>query len=1057
MTRGRWVATFVLIGTTATCIDHQSPTSPAEPARLAVSAITQTLLTAGNNTVNQRIYTTASITPAPNALITVAVLGHNSSAAAAPPTLSGGGMTTWTVVATTSFDAVATPHKRLTVYRAMSASPGSGPITITFGGSQSNCQWIVSQWTGVDVSGVNGAGAIGQTAVNQADAVTGLSVALAAFANANNVGYGVFAVNKNAVAVTPGAGFTEVAEQPSGESPLSDLEAEWASGDNTIDASWVSSNAGALGVEIKASESGGGGGGVVSAAQSTVSASPASITAGGGPSTVTVMVKDASGNPISGAAVVLSATGTGNTLTQPAGTTDNNGVATGTLSSTMAESKTVSATANGTAMTQQATVTVTPGPVSASQSTVTASPSSFAPGGSATITVTAKDGNANPISGATVLLAATGAGSLTQPSTPTTASGVATGAFSSTVEGSVDISATIAGTAITQVATVQIASQPPASAIAHAVLTAGSSPVNQRVYTTASITPAPNALITVAVLGHNSSAAAATPTLSGGGMTTWTVVATTTFDNMATPHKRLTVYRAMSASPGSGPITITFSGSQSNSQWIVSQWTGVDGSGVNGAGAIGQTGTNRADAVTGLAVALAPFGNANNVGYGVFAVNKNVVAVTPGAGFTEIAEQPSAEGTLADLEAEWAGGDHTIDASWASANAGALGIEIKAGGGGPVGGTPTVVAFAGGGQTGLVGFAVNVPPAVLVRSASGTPIAGASVLFSVTGGGGSVTGSSALTDANGVARVGSWILATGTNTLSATVQNPTTTAGSPVSFSATGAPQRYHVDVRFVTSMTPSQQAAFTNAASRWETLIYGDVPDIAVSIPANWCEQGTPSLHETIDDIVIFALIVPIDGPDGILGQAGPCAIRSGSGFPVFGVMEFDAADVAILQADGQLDLVIEHEMGHVLGYGTIWESNVLVGAGGSDPRFVGPQALAAFDQVGGAAYVGNKVPVENCCGPGTRDSHWRESAMRAELMTGFLDAGVNPLSVVTTASMGDLGYQVNYAGSDPYLLTMSLMAQPARVRELGNDVLRLPVMEIDAAGTVLRVLTPQ
>src|SRR5947199_10873970 len=59
--------------------------------------------------------------------------------------------------------------------------------------------------------------------------------------------------------------------------------------------------------------------------------------------------------------MVLEATGGGNTLTQPSGSTDANGVATGTLSSTVAETKTVSATANGTAITQTATVTVTAG------------------------------------------------------------------------------------------------------------------------------------------------------------------------------------------------------------------------------------------------------------------------------------------------------------------------------------------------------------------------------------------------------------------------------------------------------------------------------------------------------------------------------------------------------------------------------------------------------------------------------------------------------------------------------------------------------------------------
>jgi len=59
--------------------------------------------------------------------------------------------------------------------------------------------------------------------------------------------------------------------------------------------------------------------------------------------------------------VVLAATGSGNTLTQPGGSTNASGVATGTLSSTVAETKTVSATIGGTAITQTATVTVTAG------------------------------------------------------------------------------------------------------------------------------------------------------------------------------------------------------------------------------------------------------------------------------------------------------------------------------------------------------------------------------------------------------------------------------------------------------------------------------------------------------------------------------------------------------------------------------------------------------------------------------------------------------------------------------------------------------------------------
>ena len=197
---------------------------------------------------------------------------------------------------------------------------------------------------------------------------------------------------------------------------------------------------------------------VVSASLSTVAAAPTTLTAGSGSATVTVTVKDGNGAPMSGATVVLAATGSGNTLTQPSGPTDVNGVATGTLSSTAAGTKTVSATANGTGITQTATVTVVAGPVSAGQSTVAAAPTSIVVGsGTATITVTAKDANGNRISGATVVLATTGSGNtLTQPSGPTNTSGVATGTLSSSVAEAKTVSATINGTGVTQTATVTV-------------------------------------------------------------------------------------------------------------------------------------------------------------------------------------------------------------------------------------------------------------------------------------------------------------------------------------------------------------------------------------------------------------------------------------------------------------------------------------------------------------------------------------------------------------------------------------------------------------------------
>jgi hypothetical protein len=110
---------------------------------------------------------------------------------------------------------------------------------------------------------------------------------------------------------------------------------------------------------------------------------------------------------------------------------------------------------------------------------------------------------------------------------------------------------------------------------------------------------------------------------------------------------------------------------------------------------------------------------------------------------------------------------------------------------------------------------------------------------------------------------------------------------------------------------------------------------------------------------------------------------------------------------------------MAHVLGFGTIWNAlGLLSGAGGSDPRFTGADATAEYNSIFGVAEA--SVPVENTGGLGTRDAHWRESVFDNELMTGLLNGGIeNPLSRITVASFGDLGYEVNLAAADPFSLS--------------------------------------
>ncbi len=110
-------------------------------------------------------------------------------------------------------------------------------------------------------------------------------------------------------------------------------------------------------------------------------------------------------------------------------------------------------------------------------------------------------------------------------------------------------------------------------------------------------------------------------------------------------------------------------------------------------------------------------------------------------------------------------------------------------GSGPGPSVPTALSKqAGDAQTGTVGTAVGIAPSVKVTDASNSGVAGVSVTFAVGSGGGSVTGATATTDANGVATVGGWTLgnAPGANTLTATAAG-TGIAGNPATFTATAA------------------------------------------------------------------------------------------------------------------------------------------------------------------------------------------------------------------------------------------------------------------------------
>ena len=223
----------------------------------------------------------------------------------------------------------------------------------------------------------------------------------------------------------------------------------------------------------------------------------------------------------------------------------------------------------------------------------------------------------------------------------------------------------------------------------------------------------------------------------------------------------------------------------------------------------------------------------------------------------------------------------------------------------------------------------------------------------------------------------------------------------------------FNVTFVFGANVTNGQKAIFEQAGARWSQVITGDLADVAVNKQNNLCGAGEPAYNGTVDDVVIYAEVGSIDGPGSTLAQAGPCLIRSG-GVTSYGVMSFDSADVNSFD----LASVILHEMGHVLGIGTLWPRFGLVnyssGSCPTAPRYSGSSARGEWNALGG----GGNIPVEQNGGGGTACGHWDEETFNAELMTGYVESGAMPLSKMTVSSLQDMNYTVNKGAADVYSL---------------------------------------
>ena len=325
----------------------------------------------------------------------------------------------------------------------------------------------------------------------------------------------------------------------------------------------------------------------------------------------------------------------------------------------------------------------------------------------------------------------------------------------------------------------------------------------------------------------------------------------------------------------------------------------------------------------------------------------------------------------------------------------------------------------------------------------------------------------------------------GTATITVTARDPDQLEATQSSAVAVlNVPGQFNLELDFRSPLSESNAEVFRNAAERWMSIL-GDseFPDMTIPESGEICIFGfcipigsncpAGASGDSVDELIIGASVVEIDGRGKILGRAGPCAFRD-SQIPFQGIMEFDVADLASMEEDGVLEDVILHEMGHVLGIGTRWDDlgllqNPSLGTDEEvDTHFSGPLTIEAFDNAGGADHTGEKVPVENCankhrgaetCGDsrGSDDGHWRESVLDNELMTPFAERdNAMPLSAITIQSLADMGYTVSVSEAEAYQLPDSAAAarDPGRKIFLGNDIIWKPIVIVGANGRITRVI---